>query len=65
MKLEFNKKMRDGVAATGLSGSIKKDNKYQLKLPELGKLEALTTAQLTDKFTRLWLGDNEDQLSNV
>ena len=53
MQLEFNKKMRDGVAATGLSGSIKKDNKYQLKLPELGKLEALTTAQLTDKFTRL------------
>jgi len=43
LKLEFNKKVRDDVEAVGGIGAIKKDNHTQLKLPELGKLEACAT----------------------
>jgi len=65
MKLEFNKKGRKHVEATGEGEAIKKDKRSELSLPDLGKLEALATAPLTDKFALFSLGDKEDQLSNA
>jgi len=65
MKLVFNKKARDDVEAARAGGAIKKDNRAHLKLPELGKLEAHATSPLSDKFTLLSLGDNDDQLANA
>ena len=42
-----------------------KDNCAHFKLPELGKLEACATCPISDKFTLLSLGDNDDQLTNA
>jgi len=39
MKLEFNLQGRDDAEAIGATGAIKKENRSELKLPELGKLE--------------------------
>ena len=63
MKLEFNKKIRENLMGTG--GVIKNDARSQLKLTELGKLEARAMMPLPDKFTLLSLGDNGNQLSNA
>jgi len=63
MEVEFNKKVRENLTGTG--GVIKKNARSQLKLPGLGKLEARARTPLTDKFTLLSLGDNDNQLSNA
>ena len=47
----------------GTSRVIKKDVRSQLKLPELGTLEARAMTPLADKFTLLSLGENDNQLS--
>ena len=47
----------------GAGSAVKKDDCSQLKLPELGKLEAGATSPLSDNFTLLSIEVNDDQLA--
>ena len=57
------KKVKDYVEAVGAGSAVKKDDCSQLKLPELGKLEAGATSPLSDNFTLLSIEVNDDQLA--
>jgi len=65
MKLEFNLQGRDVAEALGATDNIKNENRFKLRLPELGKLEDRATTPLPHKFTLLSLKDKNEQLEDA